>query len=100
MAVVFYIFYSLFCFGSMPMHALYVVKNKLLLLCQISLSIYWAYMIFGDYLRDMPEGENGSVIVGMFVVIPIICFLSQIIFWLIFITFQKLIQWCKLAYNK
>jgi hypothetical protein len=57
-------------------------------------------MIFGDYLRDMPEGENGSVIVGMFVVIPIICFLSQILFWLIFITFQKLIRWCKLAYNK
>ena len=100
MAIVGYIFYCLFCFGMMPYHAKVVSRSKLLIWCQIVISFLWAYLIFYEYMTEIPQGENGSVIVGMFIVFPFICFLSQVIFFVLHYIVAKIVCWYKLAYNK
>ncbi len=84
----------------MPYHAKAVTKSKFLIWSQIGFSIVWAYLIFYDYMSDIPEGENGSVIVGMFLIYPLLCFLSQVVFFVFYYVVSKISYRFKLAYNK
>lgn len=76
----------------MPYHALVVSKSKLLLYTQGLISCLWVVLIF-VYLSDIPEGENGSVIVGMLFFIPFACFLSQIGLFCIHWLFAKVVNY-------
>jgi hypothetical protein len=100
MEVVVYIFYCLFCFGMMPYHAKAVTKSKLVILSQMGFSLFWAYLIFYDYMSNIPEGENGSVIIGLFMIYPLLCFLSQVVFFVLYYVINKMSHRFKLAYNK
>jgi hypothetical protein len=84
----------------MPYHAWAVSKSKPLMWWQIGISVLWAYSIFYDYITEIPEGENGSVIIGMFMVFPFLCLLSQVIFFASHYIFNKAVNRCRLAYNK
>lgn len=84
----------------MPYHARVVSKSRKLMWWQLAVSVCWAWLIFHEYFTEIPEGENGSVIVGMFVFIPFICLLSQVVFFVVHYTGCGLFNWCKTAYNK
>jgi len=60
----------------MPYHALVVSKSRALMVIQILVSLLWLSLI-AYYILDIPEGENGFVIVGMLFSIPIFCLISQ-----------------------
>ncbi|GLX85335.1 hypothetical protein tloyanaT_15870 [Thalassotalea loyana] len=70
----------------MPYHAVVVAKNKLLMCFQILVSCSWVGLI-ASYVMDIPQGESGFVIVGMFFSIPIMCLVSQtsifVVYWLV-----------------
>tara|TARA_B110001452_G_C14914000_1_gene319500 strand:+ start:219 stop:539 length:321 start_codon:yes stop_codon:yes gene_type:complete len=100
MAIVIYIFYCLFCFGMMPYHAKVVSKSKILVWSQVVISLFWAYLVFYDYITDIPQDENGSVIVGMFMVYPFLCFISQVLLFVLHYVASKIVSKYKLAYNK
>ena len=75
----------------MPYHAKVVAKSKILIWWQIAVSVFWAYLIFYDYMADIPEGENGSVIIGMFMVYPFLCIISQTIFFVLYYIASKIL---------
>lgn len=73
-----YLGYYLIGFVLMPYLALKKSKSKILMLLQISLSIFWGAMLV-SYFIDIPEGESGFVIVGMLFILPIFCLFTQLI---------------------
>ena len=78
----------------MPYHAKLVSNSTKLMWTQVAVAAIFAFQIFYSYVSEIPEGENGSVIIGMFVVIPFVCFLSQVSVFVVHYILRKL------AYNK
>ncbi|WP_158678968.1 MULTISPECIES: hypothetical protein [unclassified Pseudoalteromonas] len=67
---------------------------------QLAVSAMWAWLIFYEYVTEIPEGENGSVIVGMFVLVPFLCLLSQVMFFVVHYVGNGIVNRIKSAYNK
>ncbi len=67
----------------MPYHARVVSKSKKLMWWQLAVSAIWIWLVLYEYFTVIPDGESGSVIVGMFVFIPFICLLSQVVFFVL-----------------
>lgn len=86
--------YFLVFFCLMPYHAVVVSKSKILMWIQIVISCLFVGVIF-YYVLDIPEGENGTVIVGMLFFIPFFCFLSQVAMFCAYWLFSKLVNYLK-----
>ncbi len=76
----------------MPYHAVVVSKSKFLMGIQVLISCLWLCLIL-VYFIDIPEGENGFVIVGMLFFIPFACLLSQVVMFCIFWMLKQTINY-------